>query len=239
VSTYVENVDVERLRLKRGDEILDVGCGDGHLARSLVEAGYRVTGVEPSARLRAAFEEAAADLDTTAYAVVAGYAEQLPFADGRWRAAVMTEVLEHVENPATVLAELNRVVAPGGVICVSVPTSRTERLYSHLHPRYLANATHRTVFTREGLSELLGRAGFRIVHVEGRNFIPAVLWVFHAALRSEADHTGAILQHLWVNRAVELAMAVLQRLRLLRFVIDGGNRVFPKSWYFYAEKVTL
>jgi SAM-dependent methyltransferase len=238
VSTYVENVDVERLRLKRGDEVLDVGCGEGYLARRLVEEGYRVTGVEPSERLRAAFEAAAADLDSSAYAVIPGYAEQLPFGDARWRAAVITEVLEHVEDPATVLTELHRVVAPGGVICVSVPTSRTERLYSRLHPRYLANATHRTVFTKEGLTELLARAGFRVVHVEGRNFIPAVLWAFHSALRSEADHTGAILQHLWVNRAVELVMAALQRLRLLRVVIDGGNRVFPKSWYFYAEKVT-
>jgi hypothetical protein len=92
------------------------------------------------------------------------------------------------------------------------------------------------IFGKRSLTELLRQCDFRVVAVEGKNFVPAVLWVFHALLRSEADHTGAINQHLWVNRIVGGLFAVLERLRLFGAVTAAGNRIFPKSWYVYAEK---
>jgi len=236
VSKYVANVDVEKLTLSSGDAILDVGCGEGQLARQFVSAGYVVVGVEPSERLRAEFVASGDGLDQKVYKVVDGYAEELPFPDGSWQAIVMTEVLEHVADPVRVLSELHRVLARDGRICISVPTSFSERLYSRLHPRYSKNATHVRVFGKHSLTELLQRCDFRVVAVEGKNFIPAVLWIFHALLRSEADHTGAINEHLWVNRVVGGFFAVLERLRLLGAVTAVGNRIFPKSWYVYAEK---
>jgi SAM-dependent methyltransferase len=236
VSKYVANVDVDKLTLRPGDTILDVGCGEGHLARQFVSAGYSVVGVEPSERLRAEFVAAGERLELTAYEVVDARAEELPFPPATWKAIVMTEVLEHVADPERVLGELHRVLAPHGRLCISVPTSFSERLYSRLHPRYSQNATHLWVFGKHSLAELLRRCGFRVVAVEGKNFIPAVLWVFHALLRSESDHTGAINQHLWVNRVVGGFFAVLERLRLVGAVTAVGNRIFPKSWYLYAEK---
>jgi SAM-dependent methyltransferase len=236
VSNYVANVDVEKLKLRSGDAILDVGCGEGHLARQFVSAGYSVVGVEPSERLRAEFVAAGDGLDPAIYEVVDARAEELPFPAGSWKTIVITEVLEHVADPEQVLRELHRVLAPDGRICISVPTSFSERLYSRLHPRYSENATHVRVFGKRSLTELLQRCDFRVVAVEGKNFIPAVLWIFHALLRSEADHTGAINEHLWVNRVVGGSFAVLERLRLLGAVTALGNRIFPKSWYVYAEK---
>jgi SAM-dependent methyltransferase len=149
----------------------------------------------------------------------------------------MTEVLEHVADPERVLGELHRVLAPEGRMCISVPTSFSERVYSRLHPRYSENATHVRIFPKHSLTDLLQRCGFRVIAVEGKNFIPAVHWVFHALLRSEADHTGAINQHVWVSRVVGGFFAVLERLRLLGAVTAAGNRIFPKSWYVYAEKL--
>jgi SAM-dependent methyltransferase len=236
VSKYVANVDVEKLTLRPGEAVLDVGCGEGHLARQLVSAGYSVVGVEPSERLRAEFVASGDGLDQKVYRVVDGYAEKLPFPADSRRAIVMTEVLEHVDDPGLVLRELHRVLARDGRICISVPTSFSERLYSRLHPRYSENATHVRVFEKRSLTELLQRCDFQVVAVEGKNFIPAVLWIFHSLLRSEADHTGAINEHLWVNRVVGGFFAVLERLRLLGAVTALGNRIFPKSWYVYAEK---
>ena len=93
------------------------------------------------------------------------------------------------------------------------------------------------VFEKHELVDLLERCGFRVVAVEGKNFVPAVLWVFHAALRSEADHTGAINDHVWVSRMVGGFFSVLDRLKLLKAVTAVGDRILPKSWYFYAEKI--
>jgi ubiquinone/menaquinone biosynthesis C-methylase UbiE len=236
VSERVWNVALEHLLLRPGDALLDVGCGDGQLARQFVAAGFAVVGVEPSERLRNDFTAAGRDLDSSVYHVVDGYAENLPFEDASWRAILMTEVLEHVADPNTVLRELHRVLAPGGRLCVSVPTSFTERFYSRVHPRYTENATHVRVFTKAALFDVLERAGFRVVAVEGKNFVPAILWLFHALLRSDADHTGAINENVWISHAVGGLFAVLERLRLRAAVTAAGDRVFPKSWYVYAEK---
>jgi 2-polyprenyl-3-methyl-5-hydroxy-6-metoxy-1,4-benzoquinol methylase len=234
---YVANVDVERLGIGPGDGVLDVGCGEGYLARELARAGYRATGVEPDAVLRARFDAAARELAEGSCTVVAASAEDMPFPDGHWRVAIMTEVLEHVQDPRKVLRELNRVLGPGGRLCVSVPTSLTERLYARLHPRYAENATHVRVLRRDELAELLRASGFAVVHVEGKNFIPAVSWVFHALLRSDADHTGAIGQHLWVDKALGVLWWPIHRARLMRVFLAVGDRIFPKSLYVYAEKI--
>jgi SAM-dependent methyltransferase len=236
VSKYVANIDVERLKLRSGDSVLDVGCGAGHLAREFVSRGYSLVGVEPSERLRAEFVATGAELDSAVYSVLDGRAENLPFPDGSWKAIVLTEVLEHVDDPEQVLSELHRVLALDGRLCISVPTSFSERLYSRLHPRYTVNATHLRVFTKDSLTDLLRRCDFRVVCIEGRNFVPAVLWFFHALFRSEADHTGAIRGNLWVSRVVGGFFAVLERLKLLGAVTAIGNRIFAKSWYVYVEK---
>ena len=111
----------------------------------------------------------------------------------------MTEVLEHVPDPKAALIELHRVLRRGGVLCFSVPTSYTELVFWRLHPDYAENATHERIFTRPELERLIGLAGFEVIRWEGRNFLPAVSWVFHAVLRSNSDHTGAILEHRFVG----------------------------------------
>ena len=129
MSRYVGNVDVDKLIMRKGDTILDVGCGAGHVARQFAASGYTVVGVEPSERLRAEFAAAVSGSHVGAHDVVDGVAEALPFPAASWKAIVMTEVLEHVEDPERVLRELHRVMAPAGRLCLSVPTSFSERLF--------------------------------------------------------------------------------------------------------------
>jgi ubiquinone/menaquinone biosynthesis C-methylase UbiE len=234
MSRYVANVDLDALGVGEGDSVIDVGCGDGRLAEVLADAGLRVTGVEPASYLRERFAERFAGRKGAA--VVEGIAERLPFADGSVAAVVMTEVLEHVADPMGVLAELHRAIGPGGVLCLSVPTSFTELLYWRLHPRYAENATHVRIFTKPELRWMLSRTGFEVSRWEGRNFRPAVSWVFHALLRSPSDHAGVIGGHLWVDRVLDAGWHALDLVRLGGVVDWVGNRVWPKSWYVYAVR---
>jgi ubiquinone/menaquinone biosynthesis C-methylase UbiE len=123
----VANVDLIALGVGPGDRVVDVGCGDGALAELLTRAGVHVTGVEPAGYLRERFRRRLEGVDPDSR-VVDGLADRLPFADGEIAHAVMTEVLEHVPDPSAALHELRRVIAPGGSLCVSVPTSYTELL---------------------------------------------------------------------------------------------------------------
>lgn len=97
-----------------GARVLDVGCGVGQVVRRLAEAGFAAYGVEVSepnvARARAA------GLNCTVYD-----GRHLPFPDRHFAATGALNVLEHVEEPEAFLAELVRVVAPGGRVVVSSP----------------------------------------------------------------------------------------------------------------------
>src|SRR4051795_9916918 len=100
--------DPKRLR------ILDVGCGGGLLAEEFARLGCAVTGVDPSTdsveAARAHAREGGLDID---YREATG--DALPFADGEFPAAYCCDVLEHVDDVGRTVAEIARVLEPGGV----------------------------------------------------------------------------------------------------------------------------
>ena len=111
-----ENLDLA------GTRILDVGCGDGGLARLMTRRGATVTGLEynPKQLEKALAAEPAGD-----EAYVGGVGEDLPFGNASMDAVVFFNSLHHVavEAQAAALAEAARVVRPGGVVYVAEPVA--------------------------------------------------------------------------------------------------------------------
>jgi len=97
----------------KGLDVLDVGCGDGALMAELSRRGATVSGVDPDARAVTAARRRA-DTEGHSYTVLAGRAEALPFADASFDCVVAIAVLCFVERPEIALAEMNRVLRPGG-----------------------------------------------------------------------------------------------------------------------------
>jgi ubiquinone/menaquinone biosynthesis C-methylase UbiE len=101
-----------------GRRILDVGCGAGPLLESLRERGAIVTGVEPSAKMP---ELARQRLGEGADLHQAGLGSaSLPFPDGAFDDAIACLVLHYLKDWKAPLAELRRVLAPGGRLIVVV-----------------------------------------------------------------------------------------------------------------------
>jgi len=104
-----------------GRDVLDVGCGEGWLARRLASAGARAVGLDPSA---AALERARGD-DPSDEAVryVEGAAEALPFADGSFDVVIFFNSLHHVapESMDAALGEAARVLRGDGRLYVQEP----------------------------------------------------------------------------------------------------------------------
>ncbi len=90
--------------------ILDIGTGEGQVARFLIERGHRVVGVDPVA---AQIAEAGRRGGGGVYAMAA--ADRLPFPDGSFPGAVACLVYEHIDALDSAIAETARVLAPGGV----------------------------------------------------------------------------------------------------------------------------
>lgn len=98
--------------------VLDIGCGRGALARSLVKRGFAVTGIDPS---EAAIAAARDSVPEARFEVAA--AEALPFDDSGFDAAVILNALHHVPVAAmaTALAEAARVTKPAGTVLIVEP----------------------------------------------------------------------------------------------------------------------
>lgn len=104
---------VSRIDAGPRDTVLDVATGTGAVARELLaEKGCTVVGLDQSPEMLA---EARRRLPSSV-TLMQGRAEQLPFPDGAFDALTFTYLLRYVEDPAAVLAELARVVRPGGTI---------------------------------------------------------------------------------------------------------------------------
>jgi 2-polyprenyl-3-methyl-5-hydroxy-6-metoxy-1,4-benzoquinol methylase len=154
-------------RLKAGERVLDVGCGEGHFAAELARAGVEVVGIDVAAEplRRARARDPALDL------------RQVP-AEGAWPledacfdAVWAGEVIEHVADTAGWLSEVRRVLRSGGSLLLSTPNHgrlqmlswalRARAFEAHFDPR----ADHLRFYTRRALTELLGDFGFDDVEV--------------------------------------------------------------------------
>lgn len=120
--------------------LVDVGCGTRPYEDLFVGHVRRYIGIDWPAPHAAANPH------------VVGDATQLPLRDGSANSVLATEVMEHVAEPALLLAEIARVLAPGGVLILSVPFLEP----IHEEPRDFFR------FTPFGLHHLLGRSGFAV-----------------------------------------------------------------------------
>ncbi len=205
--------DAQRLRLLApslapGARLLDVGAGRGRFVAAAAAAGYRATGLEPSARGVGAARELGAD-------VRPGDVETADVAPGSLEVVTLWHVLEHVADPGAALARVVGWLAPGGVLLIGVPNLAGlqariggERWYHLDVPR------HRTHFTPAGIEALLGAHGLRVLRI--RHVLlehnPFGMW---QSLVSRVTRQPSYLYHLlkrnapWRSRDLAVTLAAL------------------------------
>jgi SAM-dependent methyltransferase len=120
----LETVDFRRFPLRDGDLVLDLGCGEGrHALEALQRRNVEVVATDLNlADLKTARTRHAA-LGTESqklYPVVAN-ALRLPYPDQCFDRVICAEVLEHLPDYQGALAEMRRVLKPGGLLAISVP----------------------------------------------------------------------------------------------------------------------
>ena len=94
-------------------DVLDLGCAGGFMAEAISDRGARVTGIDPAKEaIAAASTHAETEGKSIRYDV--GVGEALPYADASFDAVVCVDVLEHVQSLPKVIAEVFRVMRPGG-----------------------------------------------------------------------------------------------------------------------------
>jgi 2-polyprenyl-3-methyl-5-hydroxy-6-metoxy-1,4-benzoquinol methylase len=149
----------------RGARVCDVGCERGELLNVLKGAGCQVVGTQLSQRA-AEFVRKSFGIE-----VYAGELMDAPFAQNRFDAVLMLNVLEHVREADRYVAQVSRMLAERGVFWLEIPNkgSFTARLcgknWLHYDPKH-----HCWAFDRAGIARLLSRHGIQIEHVYAQSW---------------------------------------------------------------------
>lgn len=147
---------VEQRAGGRRGRLLDVGCSAGLFAELARASGWDVLGVEPSEWLAARARERLGD------AVVCARFEEVALEPGSFDAVCLWDVLEHVPDPPSFLAQAVAALRPGGLLALNVPNIRSwiaralGRRWPLLLPEHLcffSPASLRLLFDRNGVTE--------------------------------------------------------------------------------------
>lgn len=153
--------------LPSGGRVLEVGCGAGQFIRAVkqLRPGLICCGCDISQR---AIQAAVPVGDGVEYLL--SQSELLPYADQYFDAVLIFDVLEHVDNPGSILSEVRRVLKRGGIFYCFVPCEGDwTSLWNLLDKFNLKNdltkkyAGHIQYFSRKQLSRLLSDHGFIIL----------------------------------------------------------------------------
>ena len=154
--------------------LLDVGCATGLFLQAMRHYGWQVTGVEPNA------EAAAYGRDTLGLDIFVGTLAEVTFPAQAFDVVTLWDVLEHVHDPKATLAEISRLLRPGGLLVVSLPnpTSVEARLFGDYwigweRPRHLYLFTpaliqcylERAGFTMNGIESFSGRLNLTLLSI--------------------------------------------------------------------------
>ena len=211
-----------------GHHVLEIGCSTGHVTARLIEAGNTVVGVE--------LDEAAADearaLAGTVHVVDLDVTPVSSVESGTFDVILLGDVLEHVRDPATVLADIASLLVADGRLVISVPNAAHADIRLMLlegrieyQPDGLLDRTHLRWFTKESLRELLADCGFvatrlrRVVFPLGGSNVP---------FTPEA-HAGATLEFIMADPEAETYQYVVE-CRRNEFARDGDDPLAPTSF---------
>jgi len=188
-------VDFDRLGLQPGDRVLDMGCGAGRHAFEMFRRGGDVMAFDQDgdelARVLDLFGAMrdAGEVPAGAEAdVKQGNALEMPFADEEFDRVVAAEVLEHIPDDRTAIAELVRVLRPGGTIAVTVPRWLPEKVCWALSDEYHeVEGGHVRIYTGHELVGKLEEAGLEYVGRGHAHGLHAPYWWLKCAVGVDND----------------------------------------------------
>lgn len=246
-------VDYRRLGVQPGELVLDLGCGAGRHAFEAVRLGARAVALDADGAeamqvaamlgLMAAERPAGApDGPSTAApagadlpgrgVVVRGDARRLPFGDGSFDRVIAAEVLEHIPNDTAAMAELARVLRPGGTMAVTVPRFGPEVVNWLLSKRYHDRpGGHLRIYRRSQLVGRLRRAGLGLTDSHHAHALHTPYWWLRCALGVDnEDHPMVKAYHRI------LVWDIVRGSRITRVPERLLNPVLGKSLVLYLSK---
>ena len=233
-------VDFRQIPLEAGMRVLDAGCGNGrHLSESFRTPGVWVAGIDLN---RADLGKAGEMLSLMAdeqtgehngrWLLAEADVTSLPFSDACFDVVICSEVLEHIEDNRTAVAELVRVLKPEGNLVVTVPRFWPERICWAISRAYHREpGGHIRIYRKGELIGLLEAAGVHCRMIRYRHGLHTPYWW----LRCLVGHRN---ETFWLVKAYRqfLEWDILCHPPLTAWMDRLLNPVIGKSIIFYLQK---
>jgi SAM-dependent methyltransferase len=162
------------------DTVLDLGCGDGGITSFCAQRGPDIVIADiDGAKLESTRQRLLA-ANAKSVRVLVTDANPLPLPDDCMTRVICTEVIEHVDDPAAVLAELVRVGKPGAIYLISVPDPTAEYLQKPIaYPNYFEKPNHIRIIGRDEFRAMVETSGLVVDHHTTSSFYWAIWWSFY------------------------------------------------------------
>jgi ubiquinone/menaquinone biosynthesis C-methylase UbiE len=238
-------VDFRRLGLRPGDRVLDMGCGAGRHAFEVFRRGGDVIAFDQDGdelagvlELFGAMKEAGEVPAGAEADIKEGDALALPFADGEFDRVVASEVLEHIPDDTRAIAELVRVLRPGGTMAITVPRWLPELVCWRISSDYHNTpGGHIRIYTDQELVWKLVNAGMEFEGKAHTHGLHAPYWWLKCAVGVDNEDNPLVKAY------HQVLVWDIMRTRGLSRLTRGAERVLNplvgKSMVLYLRKPDL
>lgn len=231
----------DQLGLRAGDRVLDVGAGFGRHVFECARRGADVVALDYAAdevvetQHTLAAMAVAGELDPRRLAAAArGDARRLPFPDATFDVVITSEVLEHIQDDVTAIAEMVRVLKPGGRFAATVPAWLPELVNWKLSDEYHAPKSpggHVRIYARTELRAKLRAAGLHVDGYHRAHALHSPYWWLRCAVGPANDAHPAVAKYRKL-----LEWDIIEAPRSTRIAERVLSPVLGKSAVFYARK---
>jgi len=237
----MQTIDLNVLGLRDGQRALDLGCGAGrHVHAMYYHAECHVVGIDLGfddvKRTREGFGSCP-DMDPEtrrAFSLSVGNALSLPFPDASFDKIVCSEVLEHIPDYRQAVAEIERILKPGGTLAVSVPRYFPEWVCWKLSDDYHNEpGGHVRIFQESELKDAVEKRGLSFFHRHFAHGLHSPYWWLKCAVgvkREDAKLVNLykrflewdILERPWLTRALERVAGPLMGKSVVLYFTKGA-----------------
>ncbi len=231
----------DELGMRAGDRVLDVGSGFGRHVYECARRGARVVALDyapdevvETRNTLAAMVTAGEITAERLTGVMRGDARRLPFPDDTFDVVITSEVLEHIQDDVTAIAEMVRVLRPGGRFAATVPAQFPETINWKLSDEYHAPKApggHVRIYSRTELSAKLRAAGLNVDGYHRAHALHSPYWWLRCAVGPHNEDHPAVIKY-----RKFLEWEIVSQSRSTRLAERALAPVLGKSAVHYATK---